>query len=133
MFTPEKRMRPATPFEDITLDPGVEVLSMLSDQALAEWFKRSLLAAAMSPRFTLKRRRWKRAHMNASRVFGERVRNHAGAACDLCGERPPVSHSAIGEDAALRFIHYCGECASRSPRGWFAMSVLTARPRGADK
>jgi hypothetical protein len=117
--------------DDVTRDPSDAVLALLSDQALADWYQRTMLAAAMSPRFTLRRVRWRRAYRSAGRAFSERVLRDAGLTCDLCGEKRPTSHGAIGKGEALRFTHYCRECAVGASNGWFviALSIASASAR----
>jgi hypothetical protein len=102
-------------------------LAELSDADLAAWFTRTALGAAQARRFTLRRLRWRRAHSRAGRAFAARILEHAAISgvCEHCQQRPPITHVASGEGAALCFHHYCHSCAPSAVVGWFGISTST--------
>ena len=118
---------PASPLEDAAHHPPHLELTTLSDADLITWVRRSMFAAGLAPRFTVRKYRWRKAFSNANRELSARVIRHAGvgATCDVCHVHPVTHHQIRDGAAGSQFEHHCRECAQSAPSGWFVVAAIT--------
>jgi hypothetical protein len=110
------------PLADAAQSPPTLKPAELSDVELGAWVQRSMFAAGLAPRFTLRRYRWRRVHFATTRELSARLLRHGAPAnlCDVCGE-PRATHHLIrdGETGSI-FEHHCSECSSKVAAGWYS-------------
>ena len=121
--------------EDSAHNPPAVVLAALADAELAAWCRQAAFAATLAPRLTLRRFRWRRARLRASRALGTRLLAHAARSglCNGCHERPATIHFIREEGHAMSSHHYCQICAASVRPGWFAIAESTRTPRPLSK
>ena len=107
---------------DAANNPPEIVVATLSDVDLIAFLRRAMFAAGLAPRFSFRRRRWRRFHHATSHELGARLRSHnASGLCDLCEDRSATHHQIRDGADGPAFEHHCATCVGQVTPGWYGM------------
>ena len=110
-------------------------LKAFPDGRLALWLHETTVDYVRSPRFSWRRWRWRRAHSNATRILATRLKRdaegHRGL-CQRCRRTHASTHWAYHYGPALRFAHFCQQCAQDEAPGWLVVAQFE-RPQRVQK
>jgi len=112
-----------SPLADAQQSPPQLAPAQMTNVELIDWVRRSMFASGLAPRFSLRRFRWRRVNRAATRELSMRLLGHGDSSglCQRCHDRRATSHLIRDGVGGSGFEHYCHECATEVPPGWYVV------------